>query len=302
MKTNLLLSFLIVLLLINSKTFAQLGIKESNSVPNTKAMLDVESTNKGVLIPRMSTGTRDGIAAPPAGLLIYNSSTNHFNYWNGSIWTDFNSNPLTLPFTGSGTENSGGQAGLMEIINTGLGNGLYVKSGAGGQLIAGQAYAAYFESSQNGIYATGGAGNLALKTAGGLQFKNNEEGLNKILTSIDAAGTGVWKSTATLTALDVNGPSTIGVNGTAITEIIKVTQNKDIGSIAINGEAIITFDIPNVQPGSSIICSPTQNLPLGILLSYALCPIAGSVEVKFFNASIAPINPPAQNFHITVIR
>ncbi|MES2795334.1 MAG: hypothetical protein V4683_05175 [Bacteroidota bacterium] len=283
-------------------SIAQLGIKETNSIPNVNAMLDVESPNKGVLIPRMNTGTRDGISSPPAGLMIYNSSTNHFNYWNGSIWTDFNSNAFTLPFTGSGTENSGGQAGLMEIINTGLGNGLYVKSGAGGQLIAGQAYAAYFESSQNGVYATGGAGNLALKTAGDLQFKNNSEGINKILTSTDASGTAVWKSTAILTGLEVNGITSIGTNGTGITEILKLTSTRDIGNIIPGAEGTATFTITNAQPGSTVICTPSQGLPAGIIISHALCEAPNSVEVKFYNASNADINPPAQNFHVTVIR
>lgn len=300
MKINQLIS--IVALLVSLNSFAQLGIKETNAAPNTKAMLDVESPNKGVLIPRLSTTNRDAIAAPPAGLLIYNSTTNLFNYWNGSSWTDFNSNPLTLPFEGTGVNNSGGQAGLMKIVNTGTGNGLYVKAGTGGQLNAGQSFAAYFESSQNGIFAASGVGNLALKTAGGLQFLNNSGGTNKILTSIDANGTAVWQNTAILNGLEVNGSTIIGINGTALTEIIKVTQNKDIGNTAGGGEAIITFDIPNVLPGSSIICSPKQNLPLGILLSYALCTVAGQVQVKFYNAKIAAIDPPAQDFHITVIR
>ncbi len=303
MKTKKTIYSLITLLVFFSlSTLAQLGIKESNSSPNAKAMLDVESPNKGVLIPRMSTGTRDGIAAPPTGLMIYNSSTNHFNYWNGSSWTDFNSNALTLPFTGTGVENSGGQTGLMEIINTGLGNGLYVKSGTGGQLLAAQAFAAYFESSQNGIYATSGAGNIALRTAGGLQFLNNSGGINQVLTSVDADGTAVWQSGATLTGIEVNGITTFGTNGTGITEIIKMTLNRDIGNIIPGAEGTATFTIPNAQPGSSVICTPSQSLPLGIIISHALCEAPNAVEVKFYNASAADINPTAQNFHVTVYR
>lgn len=49
------------------------------AAPNAAALLDLNSTTKGLLLPRMSTAQRDAIAAPPAGLLIYNSTTNKLN-------------------------------------------------------------------------------------------------------------------------------------------------------------------------------------------------------------------------------
>lgn len=55
-------------------------------MPYSASILDIRSPNKGILLPRMSTGNRDAIAAPQAGLLIYNNTTNQFNYHNGSSW------------------------------------------------------------------------------------------------------------------------------------------------------------------------------------------------------------------------
>lgn len=55
-------------------------------IPYSASILDIRSTNKGILLPRMSTGNRDAISAPQAGLLIYNNTTNQFNYHNGSSW------------------------------------------------------------------------------------------------------------------------------------------------------------------------------------------------------------------------
>jgi hypothetical protein len=49
-------------------------------------MLDVSSTTKGFLPPRMTTAQRDAISSPPAGLVIYNTSTNVLNFYNGSAW------------------------------------------------------------------------------------------------------------------------------------------------------------------------------------------------------------------------
>lgn len=284
---NLILSFIFILSFLWKGTGCEANAQSATVAPSF------------VLIP--ATATIPTCVSSDKGKLYFNTTNNKMFFCNGTAWVDFSAGAFTLPYQGSGVGNFGGQAGMVEFINTSTGNALYVKSGSGGQLLAAQAFAAYFESSQNGIFATGGPGNLALKTAGLLQFKNNGEGLNKILTS-DAIGTATWQSAATLTGLDVNGTATIGVNGTAITEIIKVTQNRDIGNITPGAEGTATFAIPNAQPGSTVYCSPTQNLPVGVLISHALCEAIGSVEVKFYNASNADINPPAQNFHVTVIR
>jgi hypothetical protein len=51
--------------------FAQVGIGTAN--PDASAILDVESTEKGFLPPRMTTGQRDDISNPATGLIIYNT-------------------------------------------------------------------------------------------------------------------------------------------------------------------------------------------------------------------------------------
>ena len=54
--------------------------------PNAAAILDVTSTTKGFLPPRMTTTQRDAIASVPAGLMIYNTSLNKLNVYNGTTW------------------------------------------------------------------------------------------------------------------------------------------------------------------------------------------------------------------------
>jgi hypothetical protein len=53
---------------------------------NAAAILDAASTTKGFLPPRMTTTERNAIATPPAGLVIYNTSTNVLNFYNGTAW------------------------------------------------------------------------------------------------------------------------------------------------------------------------------------------------------------------------
>lgn len=59
----------------------------STATANSKAVVDMVSTTKGVLFPRMTTAQRDAIATPPTGLLIYNTDTAKPNQYNGAAWT-----------------------------------------------------------------------------------------------------------------------------------------------------------------------------------------------------------------------
>lgn len=50
------------------------------------AALEVDSTTKGFLPPRMSTAQRDAIPNPAKGLVIFNLNTDKFNYYDGTSW------------------------------------------------------------------------------------------------------------------------------------------------------------------------------------------------------------------------
>ena len=53
---------------------------------NSSAIVDFSSTTKGFLIPRMTTTQRDAISTPASGLIVYNTTTNETQYYNGSTW------------------------------------------------------------------------------------------------------------------------------------------------------------------------------------------------------------------------
>lgn len=75
--------------------FAQsVAINTDGSVAHSSSILDVKSTNKGMLIPRMTTAQRNLIAAPATGLLIYNTDANVFQFRNGAIWVNLNSEKI----------------------------------------------------------------------------------------------------------------------------------------------------------------------------------------------------------------
>jgi len=66
---------------------AQVAINTDESLPDASAILDISSTNKGVLIPRMSSEEREAISNPASGLLVYDSTENSFWYYADTIWT-----------------------------------------------------------------------------------------------------------------------------------------------------------------------------------------------------------------------
>lgn len=84
-------TFTIVLLFIATYSFAQTGI--GTSTPHASAKLDVTSTNKGFLPPRVTlTSATDAttIPSPAEGLLVYNLGSvglqSGYYYWNGANW------------------------------------------------------------------------------------------------------------------------------------------------------------------------------------------------------------------------
>jgi hypothetical protein len=54
--------------------------------PNASALLDVSSTTKGFLPPRMTNAQMVAIATPAAGLVVYDTTNNKLNVYDGTNW------------------------------------------------------------------------------------------------------------------------------------------------------------------------------------------------------------------------
>ncbi|MDC0231324.1 hypothetical protein OAK19_05100 [Aureispira] len=89
MKVIIIPIFLLILF-TSSISFAQEGvaINNANTDPDVSALLDVSSTSKGVLIPRMTEVNKNAIITPAEGLLVYqtNGTTPGFYYYDGASW------------------------------------------------------------------------------------------------------------------------------------------------------------------------------------------------------------------------
>lgn len=76
-------TILIFLLMLNAVQ-AQIGIGTTS--PDASAALEVSATDKGFLMPRMTTAQREAIASPAEGLMVFDSETNSQWTYFGGAW------------------------------------------------------------------------------------------------------------------------------------------------------------------------------------------------------------------------
>lgn len=80
--TKLLL--LVIAVMFNLTASGQsIGISNTGVAPDASAMLDVKSTDKGLLVPRMTAADRGSIANPATGLIVYQMDGASGFYYNG---------------------------------------------------------------------------------------------------------------------------------------------------------------------------------------------------------------------------
>ena len=87
------IGLLLLLFSLSELSFGQnIAITDDDAyTANSSAMLDVKSLSKGLLIPRLTTAQRNGIATPATGLLVFDTSLNGFYYFNGATWINISS-------------------------------------------------------------------------------------------------------------------------------------------------------------------------------------------------------------------
>jgi hypothetical protein len=81
-----LLGLVVLLATTPITSIAQAVITTGDGSPDGSAMLEVKSTERGFLPPRLTTVQRDAISNPAEGLWIYNTDMKCLEWWNGNRW------------------------------------------------------------------------------------------------------------------------------------------------------------------------------------------------------------------------
>ncbi|MFT3679104.1 MAG: tail fiber domain-containing protein [Ferruginibacter sp.] len=121
--------FVLLLCTISAqKVFSQnIAINTTGAMPDTSAMLEITSTDKGLLLPRMTTAQMNAIPLPATGLLVFNTSLNVFEV---NIGTTLSPNwvPLSISTSGWSTTGNAGTNSGTNFIGTTDNNGLSIKT------------------------------------------------------------------------------------------------------------------------------------------------------------------------------
>ena len=93
--------------------YAQNNVGIGTTTPNPNAILEMQSTSQGVLVPRMTTVQRNAIAAPTEGLLVYDIDVNCFFFYEStsSSWLNLCNAGAAGPAGPQGPAGPAGAAG-----------------------------------------------------------------------------------------------------------------------------------------------------------------------------------------------
>lgn len=111
--------FLSLIVLIASYTLTgQVAVNTDGTDPDNSAMLDVKSTEKGILFPRLTITQIKAISSPAAGLVIFNTDSTELNLYDGTGWVKMS-----------------GDNAFLTISDYYLGGVIFYLDGTGGGLV-----------------------------------------------------------------------------------------------------------------------------------------------------------------------
>lgn len=202
--------YILLFALLLPKLGAQnVGINSDNSTPAPSAMLDVKSTDKGMLIPRMTEAQRNLIASPATGLLVYQiDGTDGFYFYNGTAWTSL---------SGGSSDNLGNHTATTNLNMSGNSISNVATITAASATISGNSYPS--NTGSNGqVLTTDGAGQLSWQTSAagghGIQLLATTEGLavQNLPSAVSTTNPSVVRFSTACT--ECINPSTAGLGST----------------------------------------------------------------------------------------
>jgi len=300
LKKNLFPSLFMILLFAYPAFSQHVAINEDGSPPDPNAMLDVQSSTKGLLIPRLSTSAR--LAIPPTkGLLVYDTTTSAFWYNTGAGWQVIRTG--TGGWIDSITSNTAlayktalSNLQLSDTANTAIGSRSLtsLRHGMDNTAVGANTLSFAYRCNDNtamgqlalfydttGSYNTAiGAGALFQTTAG-----SNNTALGEFALSSNSIGSG-----NTAVGSGANVSSGILTNATAIgyNAVVNASNKVRIGNSAVT---VIEGQVPFTTPSDGRFKFDVQEDVKGLDFIRQLRPVTYHFDVERFEKASATIPP-----------
>ncbi len=226
---------------------AQGNIGIGTPAPSASAILDIVSTDKGLLIPRLTTAQRIAISSPANGLLVYDTTVDCFFYYNAPLtsWASLcqaqgGSLPgPTGPIGATGPTGPIGQTGITGLTGT---------TGAMGPTGPTGGISAINWACTGGTGTTGGIGELVITSSSGASFN--------VSMPIWHLG-GAYTTTNDYLGTANNDDIRIGTNnGTCTFDPLKekmiIGSDANKGNIAIGWDGVTALPIPTATSSSKM--------------------------------------------------
>lgn len=265
--------------LISLVSYAQIGI--GTNTPSSKSILDVSSTNSGVLLPRVTTAQRSAIApnASDTSLKVYDSTTKTFWYWDGTVWVEQKSAPST---TGWNLQGNSSTSSVSNFIGTTDFNDFVIRTN--------NIERTRLTTSGNfGIGTSLPSTKLHIVGSGSpaLRIQDGSQGVDKVLTS-DAFGNANWQFGSSIVALNgmripICNTTTVGSSGSFVVSVLGVSttvtwtilaRDLSVASFPSNTQRLqVRYDFSPMLPfypnGLSITSIGVSGSPDTFTLNYA---------------------------------
>jgi hypothetical protein len=286
------------------------------------AILDLKSASKGFLPPKMTTAQRDAISSPATGLIIYNTDSNTFDYFNGTEWGQLGSGGCEPPaqpgsITGSSIVCSGatGESFSISAVPDALTYTWQVPAGA--SITSGQGTTSIVitfgsTSGDVSVRAENDCGNssytdLAVTVnslpaqpgsiTGSASVCTGASGVSYSITSVSGASSYNWTVPSGASIVSGQGTTSISVDFGTSSGNVSVRAQNSCGNSAYRDLAISVSNGPT-QPasitGSTSVCSGATGE------SYSITSVAGATSYNWTVPSGATIQSGQGTTSITI--
>lgn len=166
------------------------SIMGSQATPAASAILDLESTTKGLLPPQMTTTQQNAISSPASGLALYDNVKNLLAFYNGTAWLNLATQTGTETLKNKTIQLADGNSGTPSLSYVSEPTTGWYRAGTGDlvQMVAGTQAAEYLLASGNVNVGFGPSGTIGTGASNPFSMQSSNNGTQYFQWGNSSAG------------------------------------------------------------------------------------------------------------------